>query len=318
LRGKAETASIGFVVSRLDQRASITYSDPHLRGTTWSSLFSLSGERTSENPIFTAELGQASFQIERYLDRKHTKTLRTRYSFQRTNLSNISIPQLVLPEDQRVRLSSVYGEYLRDTRDNSLDAHRGMYQTLSFGVTPSAFGSSADFVRFLGRQSFYFPIKPWLTWANNFRVGFALPFANSRVPLSERFFTGGPDSLRGFAINAAGPQRPVTVCSNPADASTCSIISVPVGGLMLGIVNTEGRFPIPLKGGLSGVLFYDGGNVYSNINFSQFVNNFSHSVGFGIRYRTPVGPIRADIGRNLNPLPGLKPTQIFVTLGQAF
>ena len=318
LRGKAETASIGFVVSRLDQRGSITYSDPHLRGTTWSSLFSLSGERTSENPIFTAELGQASFQIERYLDRKHSKTLRARYSFQKTYLSNITIPQLVLPEDQRVRLSSVYGEYLRDTRDNALDAHHGMYQTFSFGVSPSALGSSANFVRFLGRQSFYFPIRPWLTWANNFRVGFAPPFAGSRVPLSERFFTGGPDSLRGFAINAAGPQRPVTVCSNPADASTCAIISVPVGGLMLAIVNTEGRFPIPLKEGLSGVLFYDGGNVYSHVHFSDFVNNFSHSVGFGIRYRTPVGPIRFDIGRNLNPLPGLKATQYFVTLGQAF
>ena len=318
LRGKAETASIGFVVSRLDQRASITYSDPHLRGTSWSSLFSLSGERTSENPIFTAELGQASLQIERYLDRKHTKTLRARYSFQRTNLLNITIPQLVLPEDQHVRLSSVYGEYLHDTRDNALDAHHGMYQTFSFGVTPTVLGSSTNFVRFLGRQSFYFPIRPWLTWANNFRVGFAPPFAASRVPLSERFFTGGPDSLRGFAINAAGPQRPVTVCSNPADASTCSVISVPEGGLMLAIVNTEGRFPLPLKQGLSGVIFYDGGNVYRNVNFNEFANNFSHSIGFGIRYRTPVGPIRVDIGRNLNPLPGLKATQYFVTLGQAF
>jgi outer membrane protein insertion porin family len=318
LRGKAETASIGFVLSRLDQRGSITYSDPRLRGTTWSSLFSLSGERTSNNPIFTAELGQASLQFERYLDSKHSKTLRARYSYQRTYLSNITIPQLVLPEDQRVKLSSVYGEYLRDTRDNALDAHHGMYQTFSFGVSPSALGSSSNFVRFLGRTSFYFPIKPWLTWANNFRVGFAPPFANSRVPLSERFFTGGPDTLRGFAINAAGPQRPITVCSNPADASTCSIISVPVGGLMLAIVNTEGRFPIPLKQGLSGAVFYDGGNVYSHINFSEFVSNFSHSIGFGIRYRTPVGPIRVDIGHDLSPLPGLKATQYFITLGQAF
>jgi len=233
-------------------------------------------------------------------------------------LSNISIPQLVLPEDQKVRLSTVSAEYIRDTRDNALDAHRGIYQTFSFGVTPRVLGSSSDFVRFLGQTAFYFPVRPWLTWANNFRVGFAPPFGGSRVPLSERFFSGGADSLRGFPINGAGPQRPITVCANPADASTCSLISVPVGGEMLAIVNSEARFPIPLKSGLGGVFFYDGGNVYGNINSRQFVDHYSNSVGFGIRYRTPLGPIRIDIGRNLNPVPGVKATQYFVTLGQAF
>jgi outer membrane protein insertion porin family len=318
LRGRAETGSIGFVVSRLDQRGSLTYADPRLHGSSWSSLFSLSAERTTENSIYTAELGQASLQIEKYLDRKHTRTVRARYSFQRTFLSNISIPQLVLPEDQKVRLSTVSAEYIRDTRDNALDAHHGLYQTMTFGVTPTVLGSSSNFVRFLGQTAFYVPVQPWLTWANNFRVGFAPPFSGSRVPLSERFFSGGADSLRGFPMNGAGPQRPVTVCSNPADASTCTVISVPVGGEMLAILNSEARFPIPLKSGLGGVFFYDGGNVYSNINIHQFIDHYSNSIGFGIRYRTPVGPIRIDIGRNLNPVPGVKATQYFVTLGQAF
>jgi outer membrane protein insertion porin family len=318
LRGQAETAAIGFVVSRLDQRLSLTYSDPRLRGSSWSSLFSVSGERTTENPIFTAQLGQASFQIEKALDRKRTKTLRFRYSFQRTNLSNITIPELVLPQDQRVRLSTFSTEYVHDTRDKPLDAHHGVYQTFTFGVTPTALGSSSDFVRFLGQTAFYVPVRPWLTWANNLRLGLAPPFAGSFVPLSEEFFSGGADSLRGFPINGAGPQRPVTVCSNPSDASTCTLISVPVGGEMLAILNSEARFPIPLKQGLGGVVFYDGGNVYSKINFHQFYSNYSNSVGFGIRYQTPVGPIRIDIGRNLNPIPGVKATQYFVTLGQAF
>ena len=87
---------------------------------------------------------------------------------------------------------------------------------------------------------------------------------------------------------------------------------------MLAIWNSEARFPIPLKEGLGGVIFYDGGNVYRNINFSQFTNNYSNSIGFGFRYKTPVGPIRIDIGRNLNPIPGIKATQYFVTVGQAF
>src|ERR1700730_12899482 len=318
LRGRAETASIGLLYSRLDQRGTITYSDPRLRGSTWASLFSLSGERTTENPIYTAELGQVSWQIEKMLDAKRTKTVRARYSFQHTNLSNITIPELVLPQDQRVRLSTFSVEYIRDTRDQPLDAHHGLYQTVSFGVTPTALGSSSNFTRFLGQTAFYRPIKPWLVWANNFRVGFAAPFGGSYVPLSERFFSGGADSLRGFPINGAGPQRPVAVCSNPSDISTCTVISVPVGGHMLAIVNTEARFPIPPKNGLGGAVFYDGGNVYSAVNFHQFASNYTNSIGFGIRYHTPVGPLRIDIGHNLNAPPGVKSTQWFVTLGQAF
>jgi outer membrane protein assembly factor BamA len=318
LRGRAETATIGTVLSRLDQRGFFTYADPHLHGSSWSSLLSISGERTTENPIYTAELGQASLQLEKSLDAKRTKHLVARYTFQRTDLFNLLIPGLVLPEDRHVRLSGFDGEYIRDTRDKPLDAHRGVYQTFDFGVTSKALGASADFVRLLGQSAFYIPVKPWLVWANNFRLGLATPFSTSDVPLSERFFTGGADSLRGFPINGAGPQRSLPVCTNPSNPSTCTLISIPLGGDMLFIVNSEARFPLPIKQNLGGVFFYDGGNVYSNISFSQFTSNFTHTVGFGVRYQTPVGPIRFDIGYRLSNVPGVKADQYFVTLGQSF
>jgi outer membrane protein insertion porin family len=319
LRGKAETATIGIVASRLDQRISLNYADPYLHGSAWSSLFSISAERTTENPIYTALLQSASFQIERQLDKKHTQKVVAGYSYSRTDLSKILIPELVLPQDQRVKLSTVYAQYIRDTRDNPLDAHRGWYQTFNFGVTPTAFGSSSSFVRFLGQTSFYRPVKPWLTWANQFRLGIAAGFGdNGYVPLSERFFTGGPDSLRGFPINGAGPQRPVPVCANPNDPSTCTLISVPDGGRLLAVVNSEARFPIKLIDHLGGVIFYDGGNTYSAVSLGQFTSNYTNNIGFGFRYFTKVGPIRVDIGRNLNPVPGVKATQYFVTLGQSF
>jgi outer membrane protein assembly factor BamA len=91
-----------------------------------------------------------------------------------------------------------------------------------------------------------------------------------------------------------------------------------VGGDMLAIFNTEARFPIPLKSGLGGVVFYDGGNVYTNINFRQFADEFTHTVGFGIRYQTPVGPVRIDFGHRLTSVPGVKANEYFVTLGQSF
>lgn len=321
--GRAETFTASTVLSRLVQRGDLSFTDMHFLGSSWSSLLSGTGKRTTENPVFSADLGIGSWQLEKPLNAKRTKNVIFRYEFNRTVLSNITIPNLVPVSDQRVRLSTVSGEYIRDTRDQPLNAHRGMYQVFDFGVTSTPLGSTTDFVRFLGQTAFYFPVRPWLVWANNFRLGFGTPFAGSHVPLSERFFSGGADSLRGFPIDGAGPQRPLQVCSNPADTSTCTVISVPVGGESLFIFNTEARFPIPwvpfnfLKG-LGGVVFYDGGNVYAHINLPEMANNYTNTVGFGIRYNTPVGPVRFDIGHNFNPAPGVNATQYFVTLGQAF
>jgi outer membrane translocation and assembly module TamA len=95
-------------------------------------------------------------------------------------------------------------------------------------------------------------------------------------------------------------------------------VTVPVGGRQLFILNSELRFPLGLMKPLGGVVFYDGGNVYSAINFNNFVDNYTNTVGFGLRYSTPIGPIRIDIGRNLNPVRGITPTQYFITLGQSF
>ena len=64
--------------------------------------------------------------------------------------------------------------------------------------------------------------------------------------------------------------------------------------------------------------FYDGGNVNTAINLHNFVDNYTNTVGLGLRYATPIGPVRFDVGKNLNPVPGIKSLQYFITLGQAF
>jgi len=317
IRGLAESASASILVSRLDQRALATYTQPHFRSSSWSSLFSASIERTTENPTFAARLAEGSWQLEKPLNKDKTRRIQLRYRFRRTILSDLLIPGLVLPQDQRVRLSTLSATWIRDTRDKPLDASRGFYQTLDLGITPKALGSSVNFARFLGQSSYYRPFGPTI-WANRVTLGLAKAFGNSDVPTSERFFSGGETTLRGFPIDGAGPQRTVPACSNPADPSTCVNLEVPVGGRQLFIINSELRFPLGIKEGLGAAVFYDGGNVYRAINISHFIQDYTNTIGVGLRYKTPVGPVRFDIGRNLNPVTGVKATQFYITLGQAF
>lgn len=319
MRGRAETASVSALASILDQKLAFSYSDPHFRGTNWKSLLSVSAENTTQNPLYAARLGTASFQISRALNASGNKRLQFQYNYQRTTLTDLLIVGFVPPEDQNIHLSTLSASFVNDTRDKPLDAHRGVFQTVDLSFSPTFFGSSDNVARFFGQASFYKQVKPWMVWANNFRLGLVSSFAGSHVPFSERYFSGGADSLRGFPLNGAGPQETALLCTSLNDPASCTDkVAVPMGGHQLFIFNSEGRFPLPIYHNLGGVLFYDGGNVYEGINLSRFFKDYSNTVGVGLRYNTPVGPIRIDVGHNLNPVPGQHSTQVFVTLGQQF
>lgn len=317
MRGLGETASFSLLASRLDQRTLASYNDPHLHGSQWSGLTSLSYERTTENPLFAANLADASFQVERVLSKKTDTRAQFRYDFNHTSLSQLLVPELVLERDRNVRLSTVSGTLIRDTRDQPLDAHKGSFSTVDLGITPVDFGSSADFARLFAQHAFYRPAHG-MVWANSVRLGLVKAFSNSFVPTSQLFFAGGGTTLRGFPVNEAGPQRVVPFCNVLTGNTGCVNITVPVGGRQLFVLNSELRFPLKILKALGGVVFYDGGNVYSAINFNQFVNNYTNTIGVGLRYSTPIGPIRIDFGHNLNPVPGISPNQYFITVGQAF
>jgi outer membrane protein insertion porin family len=317
MRGLGETATAQILLSRLDNRFLATYLQPHFIGSQWSSLSSFSLERTTENPLFAASLGDLSFQLERVLNRKTNTRLQIRYDFNKTSLSHVLVPDLVLAQDLSVRLSTFSGTLIRDTRDKPLDAHRGMFGTVNLAITPTAIGSSANFAKLFGQFATYKSFHS-MVFANSVRVGLAKSFDGSFIPTSQLYFSGGGTSLRGFPIDEAGPQRIVPFCTGLQNQTGCVNVTVPVGGNELFILNSELRFPLKIMQALGGVVFYDGGNVYSAISFPNFVNNYTNTVGFGLRYATPIGPVRIDIGRNLNPVPGISPTQYFITLGQAF
>jgi outer membrane protein assembly factor BamA len=321
-RGLGETGEISLLVARLDQRALASYTDPHFRYSRWNALTTFSLERTTENPLFAASLADGAFQLERPFNRAKTTRLQIRYDFNKTLLSELLVPQLVLQQDRNVRLSTVSATLIKDTRDKPLDAHHGVFGTLNIGLTPTALGSSANFAKLFAQYAFYRPVHG-MVWANSIRLGLAKPFAGSFVPTSQLFFSGGGDTIRGFPLNGAGPQRLVPFCAPGTAPSACTTeITIPIGGEQLLIFNSELRFPlhvpIDILKPLGAVVFYDGGNVYSRINFNEFISDYTNTVGVGLRYATPIGPVRIDLGRNLNPVPGLGSTQYFITLGQSF
>ena len=318
LHGKGESLSITAFAGRLDQRAAIYYIDPNFRWSSWKSTVSLAAERDEQNPIFSSQQEIASIQFQRFIDGARKNLFYVKYSFSKTDLTRITIPDLVLPQDQHVRLSGFGTNLTRDTRDNVLDEHRGVLDSLEVDFYSTKLGSNVDFAKLTTQTAFYKEAFHHIVWANSIRIGLAQPFANSFVPLSEAFFSGGADSLRGYPLDGAGPQRSVYVCSTGQTVPDCPQISVPSGGNELLVINAEARIPVPLKKGLSIVPFYDGGNVFPEIGFHDFTSLYSNNVGIGLRYSTPVGPLRIDFGHNLNPVPGVNPTQYFISIGQAF
>jgi outer membrane protein insertion porin family len=327
LFGRAETLNLTMLGARLDQRAEAIWGNPHFRGTDWQSNVTVSAENYLENPIFSSRQATGGFEFQHPLNLDRTQNVFLRYNLKETRLSNLLIPDLIPTNaDRHVRLSTPSVNWVRDTRDNVLDAHKGIYETVELDLNPTFLGSNFGFAKLMSQAAYYKGLPKKIIWANSVRLGMEQPMGSSHIPLSEEFFSGGGSTLRGFPLNGAGTQRDVlvqTVSTVPCNQTTgagCSKIRVPVGGAQLFILNSEFRIPVDrIKKGLGIATFYDGGNVFDRIGFgNNFWSNYSNTVGIGLRYATPVGPVRIDIGHNLNPVTGVKSTQFFLTLGQAF
>lgn len=319
VRGRAETMTAGALYAPLERTVQFDYINPEFRWTKWRAVVETAADYNKQNPIFTSRQLIATFQVEHPLDDKNTQNLILRYSLSRLNLTNLAIPELVAPKDQNTRLSMLSATYLRDTRNNAIDPHNGAYLSFEVDANPRVLGASTTFTRLLAQGAYCRELRPNWIWANSVRGGLLVPARGEDIPISQRFFTGGGSTLRGFPLNGAGPQTAVPACTNPSDPATCSLIEVPIGGVQLLIINSELRMPLPIIRRLNAAVFYDGGNVFdSTLSHHFFDLRYTNSVGFGFRYPTPVGPIRVDIGRNLNPVPGINPTQLFISLGQAF
>lgn len=189
-----------------------------------------------------------------------------------------------------------------DNRDNPLNPTRGTYFRLELELSHRSLGSEVNFLRPVAELRQVVPLGGRWYLAGRVRGGFVQTLGGTdRVPLIRRFFLGGADSVRGFPYQRLGP----------LDSA-----GVPLGGVVAIEGSVELRFP--LVGDLGGVIFIDAGNTWTDVDVR--LPTIYYTAGFGLRYQTPVGPLRLDFGYQVNPPPGdhLARYEFYLTVGQAF
>jgi outer membrane protein assembly factor BamA len=222
----------------------------------------------------------------------------------------------------RVRLSSFGITLVRDTRDDALEPQRGSFVSAEGSLAARALGGQAGFVKSYvqgfwykqlpGRRGIVFATRTTIGLADGFprevdttdEQGNPVTSVTEDLPASERFFAGGDTTIRGFGLDAVGAPN------------TISPQGFARGGNALLIVTGELR--VPLWKGIAVAAFVDGGNVFERV--SQFdVSELRGSVGFGIRYRSPIGPLRFDVGFKLDKRANETNRHVFHWgIGQAF
>lgn len=281
-----------------------------------------------------------------------------RYRFEDVRLFNISsllVKDLLIP-DRKTRISGFGATYVRDTRRNCVikytileiiakgdptepcrynagDPTNGFYITADYNVSLPQLGANIGFNKFQAGVNYFYTIRAAknTTLAARGLLGVANVFSNANrftdpqftalnglLPISERFFAGGANTLRGFDFEEAGPRVviiPQGIFRNSnGEPVTLDPFTIPFGGNALAVFNLEARIPISTT--VRAVPFYDGGNVFRrpsdifrrpDVPPGDIVRTnqravWTHSVGLGLRLKTPVGgEFGVDYGYLLNP-----------------
>jgi outer membrane protein insertion porin family len=341
LRGTDDTLTLHTTYGLLEQVAILTLQNPHFYGRkNFSAAISGGYSNVQDITTFTSSTLQGDIRGTQKVRRTDTFIYDFQYRRVKVNSLQVSADLIPL-QSQPVRVGGPGITWFHDTRSPSpLNALKGSYTTVQGFYASSKFGSQTDFGKLDGSNSTYYQFgKQKYVFARNTRIGYEHasgdnPNAGSpaclnengvdlletnascnAVPLPERLYAGGANSHRGFPINGAGPR----------DLQT----GYPVGGSAVFVNSFELRLPpptLPVVGtSVSFVVFHDMGNVFHNAKdmFPSFLrfnqpdkgtcgdvsqaigtcnfNYFSHAVGLGARYGTPVGPVRVDFSYNLNP-----------------
>jgi len=335
LGGRNQSITLRTAYGTLEQLASLAYTSPHIFNKP-NFDFSVSGGYTNSQDVTTYAASRLEATVRLTQRPSKPNTLIYFFTYRRVVVDpdSVQLPPDEIPlVSEPVRVGGPGFTWVRDTRRPSpLDAIGGTYTTTSEFVSDNIFESEANFNRLdITNASYYAFGKKKFVLARSTRFGYERSFGQDQyryIPLPERLYAGGAQSLRGFAINSAGPRD--------------SLTGFPVGGAGAFVNSTELRLPNPMLpyfgSALGFVLFHDTGNVFNNssdiwpsaIRIKQphswtckildeeaqsqitrssstnptglcSFNDFSHAVGLGVRYHTPIGPLRFDFSYNLNP-----------------
>ncbi len=349
LFGREQSASVQGTYGLLEQQVNLVYQNPHFRGGHNFGLTFTGGYANSQDvTTYVASRLQGGIRWTQNFAApgstlSRANTFIYEYNFRRVKVAATSLqvyPDEISELAAAVRVAGPGFTWIRDTRDAPMDAHQGTYTSFQEFLSAVPFGAEASFNRIdSSNSSFYTFDKQKFVLARNTRYAQIRAFGPAEgemIPLPERLYAGGPTSLRGFPINAAGPRDPET--------------GFPIGGAGTLANSTELRMPPPtlpwLGNTVSFVLFHDMGNVFTNagdawvsalrlhqpdrdvckvptpadtttnpptppvpsgphtstgVQGQCSFNYFSHAPGLGVRYHTPVGPVRLDFSYNLNP-----------------
>jgi outer membrane protein insertion porin family len=219
------------------------------------------------------------------------------YNFERANISNITpgASPIIFDQQGTKSTSSITPAIARDTRDNYLDPSRGSRNAIS--VTYAGIGGDNYFIKTALDSAWYFPIGPTSIMLRG-RIGYIKGLFDKKVPLYENFFVGGIYTVRGLGFAEAGPRDVAT-----GDG---------IGGTSELIFNAEYIFPILPDMKLKGVVFFDAGNSYGCSGtsctdagaVSDSFGTLRYTTGAGLRWISPIGPIRIEWGYNIQKRPG--------------
>ncbi len=253
---------------------------------------------------------------------KHVTTS-LNYQYERIKFGDIRAGAALAPEDKnKSNLASITPSVIFDFRDNPFNPTKGSVHAIILKYASTFFGSTVNMFKATAQTSWYYPIYKDIIGAFSARGGIESSLGGKlEIPISERFFLGGASSLRGYSYESVAP---------------LNRFGNPVGGDSMAIFNAEIRFPLPYNFGL--VTFLDAGNAWLlNKNVSDVgpirgdlitgagsgftntgANGLRYGAGLGLRYETPVGPLRLDYGFKLDRRPGESTGELHFTLGQAF
>ncbi|HEX9662873.1 MAG TPA: outer membrane protein assembly factor BamA [Candidatus Binatia bacterium] len=244
------------------------------------------------------------------------------YDLTRESISGIDAgaSQSIKDEKGTSLTSAVTPGITYDSRDHFFNPTEGAKS--AFSVKTAGLGGDNRFLKADLNGRWYYPLLKDPNWGGayvlslggglGYGIGFGKTSNSSELPLFERFFLGGMNSVRGFAERSIGPKAESCV-TDESGTATCTNTSDVVGGDKSAFFNAEIMFPVMEQYGLRGVAFFDMGNAFNGSNFG--LADFRRSVGIGGRWMSPFGPLRVELGFPLNKQPGDDTSVIGFSIG---